>query len=124
MSCQIGPLIHSFSYPFNLQRHSPNISISDPTPSPISLNTNNSTRMDSDDNSTNTQFFIQSHNLKFPILELQMNSKIPRPAHPIFCNTPSVHSTPQLSMNFPQPLLPTPTQPQFSLNDQRPTRPP
>ena len=44
------------SYPSNLQRHSSNISISDLTPSPIPSYTNNSPRMDYNDNCKHTVF--------------------------------------------------------------------
>ena len=56
MSRQIGSLSRSLSYPSNLQRQSPNISISDLTPSPASSYTNNSPRMNSDDTFTHTVF--------------------------------------------------------------------
>ena len=56
MSRQIVSLNRYLSDPSNLQRHSPNISISDLTPSPIPSYTNTSPRMDSDDNSTHTVF--------------------------------------------------------------------
>ena len=115
MSRQIVSLNRYLSDPSNLQRPSPNISISDLTPSPIPSYTNTSPRMDSDDNSTHIHtVFIPFHNLTTPILKLQMKPRIPSPARRLFRNPPSVHSTPQLPMNLPQPLPPTPKQPQYS----------
>ena len=60
------------------------------------------------------QFFIPSHSLTIPKIKLQMKSRIPSPARPLFCNPPSNRSTHQLPMNLAQPLLPSPTQPQSS----------
>ena len=56
MRRQIGSLNRSLSYPSILQRHSPNISSSGLTSSPLPSFTKNSLRMDSDDDFTNTIF--------------------------------------------------------------------
>ena len=116
MSREIGFLNRSLSYPSNLQRLSPNISISDLTPSPIPLYTINSPRMASDDNFTHTVFHTisQFKNSDIETDEFQ-NSE---PSSFTFWQPPppSVHSTPQLPMNLPQPFLPTATQPQLILS--------
>ena len=59
MSRQIGSN-RSLSYPSNLQRHSPIISLSEFTPYLVPSYTNNSPGMDSDDTSTNTVFHTVS----------------------------------------------------------------
>ena len=102
MSHQIGSLDSSLSYPSNLQRHSPNISISDLTPFPyhhtliihhawIQMIT------------PQTQFSIPSHSLTIPMSKLQMNSKIPSPARPLFRNPFSPLHTP--TPDEPSPAL-------------------
>ena len=113
MSRQIGSLNRSYSYPSNLQRHSPNKSISDFTPFFSPSYTNNSPRMDSDDFSTHTVFHTisQFNNSDIETPDEFENSE-PSPSN--FRNPPSDHSIPQHPMNLPQPLIPTLMQLQFS----------
>ena len=113
MSRLFGSRNRSLSYPSNLQGHSPNISISDFTPYLVASYTNISPRMNSDDTSTQTVFH-RSQNLTILILKPQTISKTPSPARPLFLNSPSDHSIPQLLINLPLPLLPTLMQLQFS----------
>ena len=113
MSRHLGSFNRSLSYPSNLHCHSPNISNTDLTSSPLPSFTNNSPRSDSDDDSTNTIFHTIS---KFKISDVESPDEFQNsePSPSTFSQTPSVHSTPQLPMNLPQLLLPTPTQPQSS----------
>ena len=123
MSRQIGSLNRSLSYPSKLQCHSPNISTSDLTPSPIPSYTKNSPRMGSDDNFSHIAFHTTSqfNNSDIETADEFQNSE---PSASTFSQPISVHSTTQLPTNVPQPLLPTPTNPNSLPNDQRPTRPP
>ena len=114
MSCKIGTLNRSLSYPSNLQHYSPNISLSDFTTYLVPSYTNKSPSMYSDNTSTNTVFFTQFNNLTTLTLKPQMNSRTPSLAHPLFPKPLFNHSIPKLPINLSQRLLSTLMQPQFS----------
>ena len=122
MSRQIRSLNRSLSYPLNLQRTLQTYQslTSPPLPCCHSLIIQQAWIMIMN---PQTQFFIPSHNLKIPILKFQMNSRFLSPVRPLFRKTPSVHSTAQLPMNLPQPLLLIPNNPDPLSNDNWPTRP-
>ena len=111
MRRQIGSLNRSPSYPFNLQRHSPNISLSDFTPYLVPSYTNKSPSMNSDETLPQTKIFTQFHNLTTLILKPQMNLQtspsnlFPPPFQPLH--------TQFLDEPFPDPFS-TLMQPQFS----------
>ena len=124
MSRQFGSLNRSLPYPSNLQRHSPNISISDLTPSPIPSYTNNSPRVDSDDNSTNTVFHTisQLNDSDMETPDEFQNSK-PSPStfsQPLFRPL----QTPTPDKLFPAPSSYTDANPQLSPMTSDQTDPP
>ena len=111
MSRQVGSLNRSLSYPSNLQSHSQVLPFFDFPPYPEPLCTNKSPSMDSDNNSTNTNFHTTSQFNTFDIeTPDEFADSEPRPS--TFSNSPFNPSIPKSPMNLPQLLPPTLMQPQ------------